>query len=494
MSRSLRPSNPKLTRRTSQKKSLFDRLLSKNKTPKPATAAETGGRTVASAEPQAVGDPTRTTWIRATTPPLPGSSGTAPQPLRPLAREDRNRTVPAPPADVSVPRSDQEDQQAQSLPSDALPVPGGRKPKGRGRPAGLRALPASEAVVLEEAHRDVLAIGRIRERVEERHRNKVEAVLEALQFDGVATMSVDELVAATNTIGDVYDGRAEGDADTARIVQLMRRIQQVRDQIKSKINTETLDQVPLPKLRLLAMFLDANQGLVDYLADRNIDFAFRSGSAKGQGGGVYRNGTVHLDGLDSESPHTFVRLLLHETGHATLQRLLMPEDRMPDKTLPDFWDTGIAHDRFTERERLHEAVRTGQLRPDDPAYVRRIAEIEADFAKDKANDLWNDLSEETKRLYRAWAVLRQNNGEYLLGIDMGAKRDEDQRRKYQADNFTEFCAETFMQVATGDIVDHLAWIRTSPTVPAEILDAWNTAAKVLDESAGQRILGRRLEV
>jgi hypothetical protein len=253
------------------------------------------------------------------------------------------------------------------------------------------------------------------------------------------------------------------------------------------VGTHRVETVPVPQLRALIDFLNANPGLRTYLEDRNIGFAFDSAHAKSQGGGVFHNGNVHLYGLESLAPDIFLRLAVHEAGHGTYQRMLLPGQLSPPLS---FWEVGTGAELQARLDRLQQAAEAERVDLTDPRYAADAQDIQQQLDPHLADGWWNKLSDDARRLYQAWATLRQNDGQYLQGIDLGPGKSEAQRRKYQAVYFSEFCAETFMLVATADINEHLERIATDATVPENVREAWATAVTILDKYAEQRVLGR----
>jgi hypothetical protein len=120
------------------------------------------------------------------------------------------------------------------------------------------------------------------------------------------------------------------------------------------------------------------------------------------------------------------------------------------------------------------AVRVGQLTSELEAIERRL--LDADVPGQ-----WRRMSQDARRFYSAWLVLRRDQGRYLLGLDLGTGRGPTARQVYQADTFQEFCAESFMHVATGALADHLHTLAANPLLPPEILDAWQRASAILEK-------------
>ncbi|GHG39008.1 MULTISPECIES: hypothetical protein [Amycolatopsis] len=216
------------------------------------------------------------------------------------------------------------------------------------------------------------------------------------------------------------------DSPRNRIVRrLLEKDEQV-GKLKSKFGkTSDAEKVPARNLRGFNEFLDANPAFVNHLAKAGITIRFGSGHASGLGGlYTHADRTVHLErGVERTSPGIFLRLLLHEMGHASFEQMLMT-------TNP------------------------------------------------------STLNQDEQAFRDAWTVLRRNDGQYLLGLDLGEGREPAERKKYQAGNFSEFCAENFMhRVTAPDLLNkHLTEInKPGSHIPQDIRDAWRDAIVVLDK-------------
>ena len=376
------------------------------------------------------------------------------------------------------------------------------KPTGGGRKApvsragGMRfhkLAPSTANVDLATVRDDDAMLHNLLFAVQDKHQNKIQLVVDGLRSQNTTHLTTDELVAAINRIGDIYDQIADDDApgiigNDAAVAVAIRTIKRTRDELSAMIGTDRVETVPEPQLRAMINFLKANPGLRKYLTESNIGFAFDSAHAKSQGGGVFHNGNIHLYGLESENPNIFIKLAIHEAGHGTYQRLLLPGKLSPP---PGFWDTGVGPELEAKLDGLRRAAEAEGVDLANSRYAKQAQGFQKQLADARADGLWDSRSEDAKALYRAWVTLRQNDGQHLQGVDLGSGKDPAQRRKYQADNFSEFCAESFMLVATGDIDAHLTSIDTDNTVPRDVKDAWMAAARILDTYAQQRVLGRR---
>ena len=111
-------------------------------------------------------------------------------------------------------------------------------------------------------------------------------------------------------------------------------------------------------------------------------------------------------------------------------------------------------------------------------------------ASDKA---WESLPTDARMLYKAWQDLRAGDGGFMLGINLGADPkgqalDEPQRQRYQAETFSELCAESFMHLAMGDLDKHVAMVDGNPDVPSALQQAWKVVQTILHQY-GDPILG-----
>jgi hypothetical protein len=259
----------------------------------------------------------------------------------------------------------------------------------------------------------------------------VQPVVEAMIDDNVLhKVSIEVIVKEIPEIAELYFAKnmskLSSNNPRNRIARRLLENDRQADRLQSKLKkTLHAELVPGRNLRGFNDFLDANPAFVDYLINANIGIIFRSSQARDLGGlYVHAAKTVHLeDGVEGTSPGIFLRLLLHEMGHASFQQMLMTTD-------------------------------PGVLNQDEQAF------------RD------------------AWTVLRRNDGQYLLGLDLGQSGEPGARKKYQADDFMEFCAENFMhRVTAPDLLSrHLIAInKPSNRVPQDIRDAWRDAIAILDK-------------
>lgn len=166
---------------------------------------------------------------------------------------------------------------------------------------------------------------------------------------------------------------------------------------------------------------------------------------KGQGGGVFSGGGIFINQGEGIKD-SFMRILVHEMGHASLQRLL-----------------GVTNDKPIE-------------------------------------------TEDGKKLAEAWEILKKDE-ENFYGLDLGTynkveystiyankkprARDPQSRKKYQQVTFIEFVAESFMHMALvpDQLREHVNSIKDNPNVSEEAKQAWKIALEILERN-GARLLGR----
>jgi hypothetical protein len=500
----------KISRRTTSKLKI-DKIQRKEQNPQPVG---NDGRTVTFATQPATPAPTPLHTTLPTQPPPPttatGWTVRTPQtgrPLptvRPLALPPVNPVPPgnpAPPTIVpTVPTTPTVTQTttptATQTTTPTATQPGTPQPKQiKSRPGGGRFLntAATGAVPLSNLHLNVPTWLSLQAAVKPAHQARMRLIVDTLVLQGEGPMALPDLAARINKIGDLCDRilanqpvTASLDADAQTALNLAGRLRKL-DELGGLINTNRAESVPLNQLTELTTYLTDNPTLTAYLRSRNIGIAFDSGYAKLQGGGVFHDGDVHLFGLEALDADVFLRLLVHEAGHGTYQRLLLPEKHLP---LDAFWDQGKAADQFDQIDAIRDWAAAEGVPPEASTRAKEYQDLLAKFSAEKTSDVWDDLPEDGKLLYRAWAVIRRYGSQYFQGIDMGPGKPAGERSKYQADYFTEFCAESFMLVASGDIDDHYDRMWNDPTVPDEVRGAWKTAKVVLDEYAKRRVLGR----
>jgi hypothetical protein len=207
-----------------------------------------------------------------------------------------------------------------------------------------------------------------------------------------------------------------------------------------------------------------------------VPVKFAMHEAKKWGDGVFEDGIVKLAPLDTESAFTFVRLLFHEIGHATFERVLLLGKPFPLPLDTDRYDALLAECKGLE------AGLAGPERPQDAEWVtasKRLAQLRVELEQADVPRVLQEMSSEARTAFVAWRTLRANHGRYLCGIDMGARRRPAERQDYQAGRFTEFCAETFMLAATGDLAVFLAGLAADAAVPDPVISAWAAVAPIV---------------
>ena len=166
---------------------------------------------------------------------------------------------------------------------------------------------------------------------------------------------------------------------------------------------------------------------------------------RGEGGGEYdfNKRTVRTNPGEAKK-ESFMRIIVHELGHASLQRLLQ------------VGDTGIG-------------------------------------------------TKEGVELDKAFNVIKQNNA-YFLGVDLGEYQKQEfgrnqgpvsrtrprgpqSRQGYQSEALKEFIAESFMHLALlpGELAAHVQRILDDPLVAQEIKTAWKVVIRIFKQY-GQQIL------
>lgn len=256
-------------------------------------------------------------------------------------------------------------------------------------------------------------------------------------------------------------------AEYDTIVETLMGCRPALDRLRTLLSVEDL-VVPAPQAAAVMCFHDAYPQFWSSL-DKTIVIKFNSSDADSRGGGLFKDNVVHMSALPCTPPGAFVRLFVHELGHASFERILLENKNMPvdicTYAVPDLADP--------------------HADPGSDGGGRR-AELLA---------YWNAMTPQAKLLYEAWLTLRHENGKWLVGLDLwedpkGNRLWPGQRRPYQANSFSEFCAETFMLFAMGDLHDHVQVVLDNPEFGADVQMAWRKAWRVLTEVAGP-ILGPR---
>ncbi|AVT28398.1 hypothetical protein C6361_01555 [Plantactinospora sp. BC1] len=313
-------------------------------------------------------------------------------------------------------------------------------------------------------------------------------ILHHVLADGTFDLTTDGLIQLIRDVAAQYQQAKSGQPLTGD--ERYRRIAQalVTDDEQPDLLTATLGETALKVTSTQAgainRFLADNPRFLAELRRRRVLFEFGSGKARAYGGGAYLDGVVHLQDLKHVAPDAFLRLVLHETGHATFQRILLA-----DRTMPLTLDDGSAIGQLLRRVVLRQTYGYTPAGPPPRSEWRNaqrwgtglteLLAIETSLLENRVLDGWRGMSADAKRLYHAWLLLREADGAELLGLDLGAGRRPDNRREYQAGKFTEFCAEVFMQAATGEVTSHLAVLEQRGDVDEEVKNAWRTVRDVL---------------
>lgn len=238
--------------------------------------------------------------------------------------------------------------------------------------------------------------------------------------------------------------------------------------------------VPGAQARACLKFVKDNPNYVRNLRSRGIKFRFADNNAKAYEGGVFMDSTntISMAPMDQTPADGYLRLFVHETGHASFQK-----DLLGQPTLTLEWNKGTAFGALRRRMELAQLTDPepddGLPRPpEDPA--AEMQRLEDWVRKNEPMSTWHELPKDAQDFYRSWLVLRENNGRYLYGQDHGDGFRPDDRRVYQANTFTEFCAETFMQTATSTLTPWLDELYRDDTVPQRVKDAWAVAHEIVE--------------
>jgi hypothetical protein len=195
----------------------------------------------------------------------------------------------------------------------------------------------------------------------------------------------------------------------------------------------------------LGDFLKRNPNVGRNLEAADVDWALLSkhqfiGSF---GGAAVIDDRIHIEQwLLGEGGQGFLRMAVHEAGHATFQRMLL---------------TGINWS------------------------------VEADYGNQAPDD--NALEADGQTFYQAWQVIRQKP-QFFFVVDMPGDASEATgagRQGYLARKFSEFCADSFMHLALKK-ADLQAHVQNLPGSETDVRKAWHNALAVLLKYEGQ-ILG-----
>ncbi|WP_159079120.1 hypothetical protein [Plantactinospora sp. BC1] len=273
----------------------------------------------------------------------------------------------------------------------------------------------------------------------------------------------------------------------ATVVRRMTAEYEAPYQLQRTLNAKEAAALLPGQAHAVNQFLKSAPSFLAVLRRNGVKFTFNAVAAKGLGG-KYEAATkeLQLEPLQDIDPATFLRLFLHETGHATFQ-----QDLLGPTPLPDSLNAGSGATLLARRAALLQALNdpTGPgaslLGPQQRESVEtELAKVESELQAQGVLDAVNRLDEDTQQIYRAWQVLREADGANLLGLDLGAGRSPAKRQTYQAGTFTEFLAEVFMQTATGEIVSHItAMLEPRDGDDPRVRNAWRDVLDVLARRA-----------
>jgi hypothetical protein len=307
------------------------------------------------------------------------------------------------------------------------------------------------------------------------------SVMEYLVAYGRPDMTTAQLTGLVRDIADRVNrlmANARADIGFGPAADVARRIQEDEARLRRLASTypeANVNEVPPIQAGAIDEFLQAHPRLVENLRQRRILFAHQEANA--WGGGLYRNGIIHMGNMSDLPPDGFLRLFLHEVGHALFQQALLrgvaPEG--DDQRLPPLWHRGeVIHLLARRRVLLFAQER-------NPSADR---ERELDVIQDRLRGfetVWASMTEDARTYYRAWLLLGRERGRWLLGLDLGNNNMRpDDRQDYQATTFIEFVAETFMQAATGELDTFLDGLLAADDVPADVKEAWLAINDVLN--------------
>jgi hypothetical protein len=199
----------------------------------------------------------------------------------------------------------------------------------------------------------------------------------------------------------------------------------------------------------LGDFLRTNPNVVANLKAAGVGWEFMSKHQfiEGFGGAAVIKERIHIhsDILGMGDPEGFKKMAIHEAGHATFQRILITGEGWTDAA----------------------------NRGDEPPAER-------------------SLEPDGRTFYEAWRVLRRQP-RFFFVTDMPGGRPEATgmgRKNYLAEQFQEFCADSFMHMALRK--DQLeAHVKRLPfTAGADVKSAWRSALSILLKYEPQ-ILGQQ---
>jgi hypothetical protein len=232
-------------------------------------------------------------------------------------------------------------------------------------------------------------------------------------------------------------------------------------ELRTVAGDQTLD-IPLPQAAAVISFLKTYPQVWGKLGEAKVPVKFNSSKSASRGGGLFENNTIYMSKLLVTPAGAFVRLFVHEIGHALFETTLLNNKTMPHELVAD---------------KLTDLKRDAQTAPRD--CIKKCQKIQS---------FWDNMSDPAKTFYRAWRTLRQSGGKHLLGIDLwvdpqGNRLSPAQRLPYQAKNFGEFCAEVFMLYAMGDLQAHVVAVLNNGDINQNVKTAWKNSWHILETVA-----------
>jgi hypothetical protein len=296
-----------------------------------------------------------------------------------------------------------------------------------------------------------------------------------VQIGGVGPGELTQHVKSIRTSYESGVPLAQVDQRYRPIIQGMTSGRQALTRLRTLVGEPSL-AIPLPQASAVMCFYDAYPHFWTKLTNRISGFQFNSDTADAGGCGLFKNNTIYISNLPFTPPGAYVRLLVHEIGHAAFEKVLLNKTTMPTELRTDTVQslqgplTGSSGDS------------TWTVRNEECTKIRRY---------------WKTMSPAAKIFYQSWRILRAQDGHHLLGTDMWQTRRSvhisvEARRKYQADSFDEFCAESFMLFAMGDLHSHVMALLTDNTVSVNVKTAWRNAWWILSMIAGPILAGHDL--
>ncbi|MBE7384806.1 MAG: hypothetical protein F6J95_025755 [Leptolyngbya sp. SIO1E4] len=249
-----------------------------------------------------------------------------------------------------------------------------------------------------------------------------------------------------------------------------------------------------PNLRALGNYFTKNPNLAGRV---RIDFTSQTTVDNNYGGGVYNrtgNKRIEIGGsvANEANPLYFLRTVIHETGHATFQQMLVIGELTNETNKGTIWAQLTAcHKQVKDLEWQMKKGLSSAVGNYDWVAGKKQELKEARATRDKmVNKLRSDaatLTKHGKEFYDAWLILRRENGQYMLGLPLTDQADHPMkspsgRQKYMAESFTEFCAETFMYMAMHrqDLKSHVRQLHEDQKVPKQVKEAWIDVIRVLE--------------